>query len=878
MRVDKTRTAAAVALLTVAGLLAPGDARADLAAISPELTRAVADVHRAQGAEVYAALRDLWRTWDRADPAEVEEALLAAADDASTPPPARVYAELLSAYARRRRGDLDGAQAIVGRLGFVGRFMTLGPFDDDNKAGFARIFDVENEQLSTVEPNRTYDGKERPVHWRLPPAGSSYGWFDFGEFMRPREHVCAFASTWLRAKQGSRAPRPVSLWIGTAGSFKLWWNGEEVLEDAGYRELDAGRFATTVTLGPGLNRVLVKVCAQDEAPKFALRVGDERGAPDLAVDAVADIEASAAFAGAHRPAAPPTASARASKDKAAPPKKAGPPAHRGSLEGPMQTLGRAADAQGASAEALEAFAHYLAVTGGDSKPEHKSRDLARRAAEAQPSIRRLLLAGRLAEDHNQQRFWVDKAKALAGPRSRDLEVLLADAQLTQGGINWRDAVPLYEHMLAIDPDDVSATLGLADLYAEAGLKRTGLATLERAVQRQPACLALLRAYAGHLRGVGRDTEAAEVETRYAAFRFDDTGFLSQQVELAVARRDEPGAERWLARFLRAEPDSAYARGIAARTYRALGHPDLALAAYQRARETAPEDIGTLRALSDLYGEEGKKEEQLALLRQILTISPQAKDVREYVEHIEPPRPRADEAYAWAPEKFLPMRATTLKTWPKRTLRNLTVTTVFPNGLASRFRQVVFQPLTDEAAAKSREYAFDYQADRQTVVLRSAKVYRADGKPDEAFESGEASSNDPSIAMYTSSRVFYVHFPRISAGDVVELRYRVEDVAPRNEIADSFGEIEYLGSDEPASSSEYVLITPKARTFYTSATNLPTAKHEVKEVGATRVERWWVDDMQPIAPEPNMPPWAEVLGHVHVSTFKSWDEMGAFYWG
>jgi hypothetical protein len=28
----------------------------------------------------------------------------------------------------------------------------------------------------------------------------------------------------------------------------------------------------------------------------------------------------------------------------------------------------------------------------------------------------------------------------------------------------------------------------------------------------------------------------------------------------------------------------------------------------------------------------------------------------------------------------------------------------------------------------------------------------------------------------------------------------------------------------------------------------------------------------------MPPWSEVLAHVHVSTFKTWDEVGQFYWG
>src|SRR6185295_17671778 len=124
------------------------------------------------------------------------------------------------------------------------------------------------------------------------------------------------------------------------------------------------------------------------------------------------------------------------------------------------------------------------------------------------------------------------------------------------------------------------------------------------------------------------------------------------------------------------------------------------------------------------------------------------------------------------------------------------------GLASRFKQVVYQPLTDEAAAGARQYSFEYQADRQTVTLRAARVYRADGKVDEAIESGEAGANNPEIAMYTSTRTFYVNFPRLNAGDLVELRYRIEDVSPRNELADYFGEVEYLGSDEPTAGAEY----------------------------------------------------------------------------
>ncbi len=852
------------------GVAGVPDAAAEVGAVHPDLLRAEAGARAAKGPEIYAALRDLWRMWDRADPAQVEEAIAEVAESPSATPAVRVYASLLGAYARRRRGDLDGAIARIARLGFVGRWMALGPFDNENKAGFSRAFGPDLEPGLPLEMGRTYDGKERPVRWRLPPATAAYGWLDLGELVRPREGVCVYATTFVRAKAGTRAPRKVSLWAGAAGAFRVWWNGEAVLEDSGYRELDIDRFAATVTLQPGNNRITVKICGAEDAPKLALRIGDERGEPDLGIVVPADL-----IAAATAPAGTAPAGAKGAFVK--PAAVAKPAAHAGP-EGPMQAFEHLVSGARPAPAALEAFARYLATTGGDSKPEHRARDLASRAAEAEPTVKRLLLASQLAEDRNQQREWIDKAAARAD--GRDVDVLLAQATLARTGTNWRDAVPLFEKILAIDPDHMSGTLGLVELYVEAGLKRTALATLERAVARQPQSVALLRVYAGQLRALGRDTEAAEVEGRYAGLRFDDSAFLSQQVELAVARRDKAGAERWLDRFLKSEPDSAWGRGVAARTYRALGQRARAVAAYQHALALAPEDTSTLRALSDLYGEDERRDEQVKLLRQILAFSPQAKDVREYLEHIEPARPRADEAYAWAPERFLPMRTEGAQRWPKRTLRSLTVTTVFPNGLASRFRQVVFQPLTDEAAASAREYAFDYQSDKQAWQIRAAKVYRegSDGKVDEATESGEAGANNPALATYTSTRTFYVHFPRLSPGDVVELRYRVEDVALRNEVADYYGEVEYMGTDEPLASSEYVLITPKARTFYVNAASVPGVARETVEQGDQRIDRFVASAVPAIAPEPVMPPWAEIVPHVHVSTFKSWDDVGAFYWG
>ena len=179
-----------------------------------------------------------------------------------------------------------------------------------------------------------------------------------------------------------------------------------------------------------------------------------------------------------------------------------------------------------------------------------------------------------------------------------------------------------------------ARLGLVELSIEAGLKRTALGMLEKAVQKNPRCVSLLSALAAQLRSLGRDTEAEEVEARYAALRFDDAEFLSQKVELAVARRDAAGAERWLNRFLGVDAGSAWARGLAARTYRALGQKDRALATYQQALAIVDYlyDRYSSRRVNELIDRIGESGDVATALRETMHVSLEELD-RAVVEHL-----------------------------------------------------------------------------------------------------------------------------------------------------------------------------------------------------------------------------------------------------
>lgn len=840
----------------------PEDGALRLAALTQEVTRA-------SGPEVFTALRALWLGWDKLDPTQVETALAQFETNPALAPSAQAYAGMLHAYARRRRGDLEGSTARIAALGYVSRFAVIGPFDNEGKGGFVRAFGPELDGAKAWDPEATYQGKERAVKWRIPPDVFHSGWLDFGSLVRPQENVCAYAVTFVRGEPvagKADGPRDITLFGGASGAIKVFWNGDEVLTDEKYRLLDAERLGTRVRLEKGANRLLVKVCGTDNSPLFSLRIGDAQGRPNAHVLVSPDLPAGSADAAEHKNGADPK-----SGDSA----RSLPKKHFTALGA---LAGFEARIAGGRPHDLESLATYLTLTQGDDSSDMRARDLARRAAEKEPTVSRLLLAGALAEDRNQRAEWLRKAEAVPKKtRKERIDTLLALANHARAGVRWQDSIPYYDEVLALDPDETSATIARAELYAEAGLKETSITFLQNALSRKPTCVALLRTLAGELREAGRERDAAELQERYASLRFDDPSFVRNQLDLALAKRSHSDVDHWSKRLLALGEDSSVSLATAARAHLAMGERVIGGELYKKALALSPEDTDTMRALADVYALGAQPNESRKLLRKVLELKPQDKDVREYLAHLEPEKAKADEKYAVSSQEFLAGRDAPAGSDNRRSLVDLQVTTVFDNGLASRFHQVVFQPLTDTGAAQAREYAFSYEADSEVVQLRGARVYRKDGTVEEAAETGEAPADNPDVAMYTSGRVFYVHFPRLFPGDVVELQYRIEDVAERNAFADYFGEVRYFGGQEKVARADYVLITPKSRTLYFNP--LPASIHKtVEETATSRVYKFSSRNLGSWDAEPGQPPFSEFLPHVHASTYKSWNEMGTWYWG
>ncbi|HSP76952.1 MAG TPA: transglutaminase domain-containing protein, partial [Myxococcaceae bacterium] len=49
-------------------------------------------------------------------------------------------------------------------------------------------------------------------------------------------------------------------------------------------------------------------------------------------------------------------------------------------------------------------------------------------------------------------------------------------------------------------------------------------------------------------------------------------------------------------------------------------------------------------------------------------------------------------------------------------------------------------------------------------------------------------------------------------------------------------------------------------------------------GGRTLYRWSTHHVAKVVPEPGMPGWAEVAANLHVSTYRTWDEVGRYWWG
>jgi transglutaminase-like putative cysteine protease len=842
-RRPRSRLAAAAAIAGLCCLVHDAQAE-DARAQSRRLAERAAQL--GQRPEGVLPLLELWNLWDQTDPRDLLQALQTLAQDKKLAPPRRVLVETLLAEGRTRLGDPDALGKRFEELGFVTRWRVIGPFDNEGKSGLDTETAPEQKRMEAPDLQASYPGRERAVSWRAYPDIVRRGYVSFGAVLRPRENVCGLAETFVH----SDTVRPLSLWIGSGGANKVYWNGEEVFRDAAYRMPSADRAAIMVGARAGANRLLVKVCVTTSAWGFQLRLGDAQGgvAQGLRIETTSEkaLDIARGNAALRLPPAP---------------------------VAPLAALERAVERGKPTAEAVAALARYLRLTGSDDPAERRAKQLAARAVDMAPTLPHLKLAADLSEQRSELMRFASRAAALY---PKQPESLLLQARVVATGPAPVEALPLLEAIPEGDESWPEAQLQKASILNELELPAAALRVIDQAIDKVGATPQLLRKLADVANTAGAQDRSVQTRERLLALRFDDTGSRRVLIADALVRHDKAAVLEHIEAMGKLAPGGVETLLYIAELYDALGRDDMVLATYRRGMELAPESPEIHVAYGRALLRAERPELAADAFFRALALKPQDTSTRELLEQIKP-KQRDDEAYAMASDAVLALRGNG-GGYPITVLTELTVKTVFDSGLGSSFHQHAAQVHSDEGARQYRTYGIQYDPDSQRVDVRLARVFRKDGSVLESVRTFEQQLGEPWYRIYYDTRALVVVFPDLEPGDVVELRYRVDDVAHRNLFADYFGDLHPLQGFSPVMRSEYVLITPAARKFYFNEPALAGLKHSSKVDGHRRIDHYLAEKLPAIVAETGMPGITEAGPYLHVSTYKGWEDVGRWYWG
>jgi tetratricopeptide (TPR) repeat protein len=758
-------------------------------------------------------------------------------------PEVKRHARMLLAEVEASRGRLSRVSELQAPLGFLRGFHVVGAFDNEGKAGC----DVDHGPEAKLDLAQVYPTRHGETGWRRLEARSRDGYVDLASALRPTREAVAYALTFLEAPAETRA----ELSVGTSGAFRLWVNGERVLLSNDYNDPRPDQARVSVRLRKGHNRVLLKVCQQTGPLGFFLR--HEAVGPGPAAQAVL----------------PPSL----------PPLERGLSAQPQALPTAAALLARQVEKAPSDARLRGDFAAVLHHTRAFDEGSRRDVVEAERAADASPGdVGLQLLAARLhAEDHNRRRHYVDRALAADGSHP------LARLSLAHHHLE-RDrpgrALFVLEPLVKQWPRFSRAHLALAQAYAALDEWPRSVATVEDAFRLGPQVPSVAKEAARVARRLDRPGAAMERYRAVIGLRHDDVeARRSVSALLSDAGRTQEAA-RELSALSRLWPEDNSVRLRLAELAAANGELAQARKLFDEARSQCPDEPEVHEREGRALLQAGRKEEALAALERALALRPQNPSLREAlrslqgldaawgVQHALDVAPLAKEADGWATEDAV-------------YLVDYTHVRVQPTGQSSRFHQVAVKVFTQRGVDAFRTFPITWSPARQEVAVLRVRITKPDGSVVESFGDQDRSINEPWSGMYYDARARELSFPALAPGDVLELRYRIEDSARDNLLSDYWGDVDHVQTVAPKLRYQYLVDMPASRPLYWNRQRLGTRVHgEESDAGepGRRLYRFTAQKVPRIVPEPGMPGWAEVATTLHVSTYQTWDQVGRYWWG
>ncbi|HET9451797.1 MAG TPA: DUF3857 domain-containing protein, partial [Aggregicoccus sp.] len=342
--------------------------------------------------------------------------------------------------------------------------------------------------------------------------------------------------------------------------------------------------------------------------------------------------------------------------------------------------------------------------------------------------------------------------------------------------------------------------------------------------------------------------------------------------------DVEGAARELSVLLAQDPFDNVVRLQLAELHGANGKPQEAARLFAEARALSPDEPEVHEREGHVALTAGRRTQALASFERSLALRPQNPGLRDVLrtlkgedsasatQHRIDVKPLVREADAFANEDAV-------------LVVDSTFVRVQRSGLSSTQHQLAVKVLNTRGLNAFRSYPVTYSPDRQEVRILRARITKPDGTVVEGYSESERSINDPQSSMYYDVRAKVLGFSGLAVGDLLELEYRLDDTAQDNLLSDYWGSVDSVQTTYPKVRYQFLVEMPEARPLYWNQQELGGVTHSREALAQGRVlYRWSAKSVSKIIPEPSMPGWAEVATQLHVSTYKSWEQVGRYYWG
>ncbi|MBN2716703.1 MAG: DUF3857 domain-containing protein [Deltaproteobacteria bacterium] len=741
----------------------------------------------------------------------------------------------LLAQLKMMSGDYNTANRMFAELGFITDWTIVGPFPHESGSGITDTLSINSEDSSTtplnlqVAPNCVPSLSRGPCQFSTSWMSHSMGRISFEPLFSPSSNICTLAQTTVHVDNAGVH----QLVFGAGGQSQVTVDTKIVLTDTSEYDADINRHALQIPLEKGAHTLTVKICSGESGRAgFYARLIAPEGRPLHSAKA--------------SPFEPVSMATPVNAPNKSPLKKMTP-----SEKSRLAHLGF--------------FAQYAKHTGAVGK-DTTVFDAARAACTSLKTVSFCKTFAELSGDINTKlQAWRNVLSATPENREAKLAILLLRARHQLDS----DAAYALQELATAKDADINSRCALLE-YFTMNLPQTAQHLRVAHMDDADILPGEIRCIADNLKGIPVDLHTAALLDMALRIDFTDYDYQIRRMNMhgRTLENELPKvAAAW--KGLGAPP----VHGVRALIELARG------AGLNRLASDLAKDTRLYAPAVSLYRQDAGKAALftdqsmgISLLKEALAQSPQNKSLRDYIAHIEPQR-SFESAYIVPPSDFLNNKQKCISQKTDCYLVNNTMVRVHENGLASSVSQIVVAIASAEGTRQWQQYSEQFSSN-QTIQVLGARIYRADGKVEQATGQATFPVSEPWYRLYYDIEAEVVELPSPEVGDVVEFQFRIDDIGSENMFGEYFGTIVPINAELPVESFQLVIMRPKSLPLQFESSKAVRRDEWIENETVTTV--FSDKGIKAIPDEPAAPGAMSLVQYVHATTWTSWAKMEAWY--